>query len=86
MAPVTGLARRILLVDDEDMVRETLAATLEDAGFSVLAAGSGAEAVALLDAGEPVDAMVSDLSMPGMDGLALTRQRKRCVRTCLRSC
>jgi PAS domain S-box-containing protein len=74
LAPVTGLARRILLVDDENMVRETLAANLEDAGFSVLAAGSGAEAVALLDAGEPVDAMVSDLSMPGMDGLALTRQ------------
>ncbi|CAH2604344.1 Histidine kinase [Rhodovastum atsumiense] len=65
--------RRILVVDDEAMVRETLAATLEDAGFAVLAAGGGAAALAMLDAGEAVDALVSDLSMPGMGGLALIR-------------
>lgn len=74
LAPVVGLARRVLVVDDEDLVRETLVVTLEDAGFVVLAAGSGAEALALLEAKEPVDALVSDMSMPGMDGLALIRQ------------
>ncbi len=37
-------------------------ASLEEAGFAVLAAGSGAEALALLDADEPVDVLVSDLS------------------------
>ncbi|MFL5253348.1 MAG: PAS domain S-box protein [Rhodopila sp.] len=42
---------RILLVDDDDMVRETLAAQLEDLGFGMLVASSGAEAVALLEAG-----------------------------------
>ena len=54
---------RILLVDDDDMVRETLAAQLEDLGLNVLVASNGAEAFGLL-AQEPVDALVSDLSMP----------------------
>ncbi|WP_456313406.1 PAS domain-containing protein [Rhodovastum atsumiense] len=73
-------AIRILLVDDEEMVRETLAAGLGDAGLSVLVAQSGGEALALLDEGEPVDALVTDLSMPGMDGLSLighARERRR---------
>ena len=74
LAPVAGLARRVLLVEDEDVVREMLVASLEDAGFAVLAAGNGAEALALLEAGEPVDALVSDLSMPGMGGLELIRE------------
>ena len=73
-APVAGLARRVLVVDDEELVRETLVASLEDAGFAVLAVGNGAEALALLEAEEPVDVLVSDLSMPGMDGLALIRE------------
>jgi len=64
---------RVLLVDDEEMVRETLAAGLEDAGLAVLVAASGAEALALLDAGEPVDVLVTDFSMPGMDGMTLVR-------------
>ena len=71
---MAGLARRVLVVDDEDLVREMLVASLEEAGFVVLAAGNGAEALALLEAGEPVDALVSDLSMPGMGGLALIRE------------
>ena len=64
---------RILLVDDENAVREVLALHLEDAGFAVLAAASGTEALALLAAGEKVDALVTDLSMPGIDGLAVIR-------------
>jgi PAS domain S-box-containing protein len=67
---------RVLLVDDDDMVRETLAAQLEDLGFTILVASGGAEAVALLEAGEAVDAMVSDLSMPDMDGVT-TIQKAR---------
>jgi CheY-like chemotaxis protein/anti-sigma regulatory factor (Ser/Thr protein kinase) len=67
---------RVLLVDDEDMVRETLSQGLQDAGFDVLAAQSGAEALALLDAGEPVDVLVSDYAMPGMDGLMVVREAR----------
>jgi CheY-like chemotaxis protein len=64
---------RVLLVDDEALVREVLAEHLEEAGFGVVAAASGTEALALLAAGEAVDALVTDLSMPGMDGLAVIR-------------
>ena len=64
---------RVLLVDDHDAVREVLAMSLEEGGYAVLAAANGSEALALLSAGERVDAVVTDLTMPGMDGLALIR-------------
>jgi CheY-like chemotaxis protein len=64
---------RVLLVDDEDAVREVLTMQLEDFGFAVLPAAGGAEALALLASGEAVDILVTDLSMPGMDGLAVIR-------------
>jgi PAS domain S-box-containing protein len=67
---------RVLFVDDEDMVREALSAGLEEAGFDVLMASSGAVALAFLDANEPVDVLVTDYAMPGMDGLALIRQAR----------
>jgi len=70
---------RILLVDDDDMVRETVAEQLEDLGFTVLVASSGTEAVALLQADEMVDALVTDLSMPQMDGVT-TIQKARALR------
>jgi CheY-like chemotaxis protein len=68
---------RVLLVDDEELLREVLAEQLAEAGYSVLATGSGAEAIALLEAGEDVDALITDLSMPGMDGLALIRTARQ---------
>jgi signal transduction histidine kinase/ActR/RegA family two-component response regulator len=75
-------AARLLLVDDESLVRDVLAEQLEDEGFRILTASNGAEALALLDAGEAVDLLVSDFSMPGMDGLALihaAQQRRPCL-------
>ena len=72
----TGASTRralILLVDDEDPVRELLAEDLEDAGYRVLATASGAAALALLATAETVDILITDLSMPGMDGLAVIR-------------
>ncbi len=65
---------RVLLVDDEDAVREVLTMQLEDFGFAVVPAAGGTEALALLAAGEAVDILVTDLSMPGMDGLAVIRE------------
>jgi CheY-like chemotaxis protein len=64
---------RVLLVDDETLVRETLAESLHDAGYGVLVAEGGARALALLVSGAAVDILVTDLSMPGMDGLSLIR-------------
>ena len=66
----TTKSARVLAVDDEDLVI-TLAENLELEGFGVVTAGNWTEAWSLLDAGENVDAIVTDLSMPGMDGLAL---------------
>ena len=75
----TGASARILVVDDDDLVRETVAAQLEVAGFDTLVAPSGIEALALLEAGEVVDAMVSDFSMPGINGITAI-QRARALR------
>jgi CheY-like chemotaxis protein len=70
---------QVLLVDDDEPVRETLALLLEDAGYRVLQAADGCKALALLAAGQTVDALVTDLSMPGLDGLAVIRAaRARC--------
>jgi PAS domain S-box-containing protein len=64
---------RVLLVDDDPIVRDVLRLSLEDAGYAVLPVESGPLALALLDAGEHVDIIVTDLTMPAMDGLAVIR-------------
>ena len=64
---------RVLVVDDEATIREILAQHLEHAGYTVLLAADGTEALDLLEAGNIVDAVVTDLSMPGMDGIAVIR-------------
>jgi signal transduction histidine kinase len=81
-AESSGTAERdagthVLLVDDEAMVRETLAASLEDAGYSVVTAADGAAALDVLRSSAAVDILVTDLSMPGIDGLAVIQQARR---------
>lgn len=63
----------VLLVDDDAIVRDVLTLSLEDAGYIVLPADSGAAALRRLTLGERVDIIVSDLTMPAMDGLTLIR-------------
>jgi CheY-like chemotaxis protein len=65
--------RHVLMVDDDRMVREVMVQLLEDAGFTVISAETGAAALAHLDGGARVDAMVTDFQMPGMNGLELIR-------------
>lgn len=65
---------RVLLVDDDSDVREILSLQIADAGYAVLEAQDAVAAIALLDAGEPVDMLVTDLSMPGISGLVLARE------------
>jgi signal transduction histidine kinase/CheY-like chemotaxis protein len=65
---------RLMMVDDNLIVLETLAQQLEAKGYAVLRAASGAEALSHLRAGETVDLVITDLSMPGMDGLALVQE------------
>jgi len=65
---------RVMLVDDDEAVRATLASSLEDAGFSVSSAESAEHALEMLRRGLWVDALVTDLSMPGMSGGDLIRE------------
>jgi PAS domain S-box-containing protein len=74
VAVANQFGTRVLFVDDESMVREALGEGLGAAGFAVVLAQSGSEALALLDAGEAFDVIVSDFAMPGMDGLTLLRE------------
>jgi CheY-like chemotaxis protein len=66
-------AARVMLVDDEVALRELLAQNLEDRGYDVLVVAGGHEALAVLSTAEHVDALVTDLSMPAMNGIALIR-------------
>ena len=72
-----GTGRRVLLVDDDMLVRETLVSQLEDCGYTVTAAGSAEEALSLLRSGRQVDCLVTDLSMPGIDGVSLIKVAHR---------
>ena len=65
--------RRVLVVEDSDFFRQMLVPTLAAAGFEVTAASGAAEALRLRDGGLEVDAIVSDIEMPEMDGLAFAR-------------
>jgi putative nucleotidyltransferase with HDIG domain len=69
-------ADRILIVDDEEPIRDFVSAMLTSANYSCSQAASGNEALALLDSGEEFELMLSDLMMPGMDGTALLEAAK----------
>lgn len=67
----------VLVVEDEVLIRITLADCLRDSGCCVLQAATGDEALTLLASGVPCDLVISDVRMPGKtDGLALLRQSK----------
>jgi len=69
---------RILVVDDEPIMRELLRMMLEKEGYAVRTACDGVEAVALFRA-EPADVVIEDLKMPRMDGIALLRHLAECA-------
>ena len=65
-------APRVLVVDDEESLRQTFEVFLAGAGFEVASSGSAAEALALVGA-HHFDAVIADIVMPGGDGIALLR-------------
>src|SRR5690349_8553055 len=63
---------RILVVDDDEMIRRKLSALLRRAGYEVITAANGEEALRTLDA-EFCPIVIADWEMPDMDGIALCR-------------
>src|SRR3954451_9138142 len=63
----------LLLVDDDPPIRRMLERTFAAEGYEIVAAGDGGTALAAVERSLP-DAIVLDVSMPGLDGLAVTRR------------
>ena len=64
----------ILIVDDEEPIRELLQWMLEEAGHVIHLAADGRQALSFLRSHGPVDVVLSDINMPYMDGVELERQ------------
>ena len=70
--PVDGHpAPKVLIADDEAMLRIVAAETLQDAGFEVSEAGDGASALEILRSDPDIELLVSDIKMPGLNGIEL---------------
>lgn len=67
---------RILVMDDERTIVDTLSAVLDIRGFEVLTANNGNQAMRIIEEQRP-DAAVLDVIVPGMDGLSICRRIKR---------
>lgn len=65
--------RTVLLVDDDNGVREVTSIMLEDLGLKVLQAASGQEALEIIRADTPIDILLTDFAMPGMNGAELAQ-------------
>lgn len=73
---------KILVVDDEKIVRESLQSWLREAGFEPITASSGEEALEIVER-ERMNLFIIDLKMPGMDGIELFRNIKKRVEPAL---
>jgi CheY-like chemotaxis protein len=69
-------APNLLLVDDNDDVREITALLLRDTGYGVIEASSGIAALAELDGNPAIELLIVDFSMPGMSGLELLERAR----------
>jgi len=75
--PAIARACRLMLVDDEPEVLAILAEGLRERGHMVVEAGGGLQALGGLAADPAIELLVTDLSMPGIDGLTLIREARR---------
>jgi CheY-like chemotaxis protein len=70
-------ARTLLLVEDDPLVRMTLAEVLAEAGFAVLEAESAEAALDLVAERDDLALLLTDINLPGADGFALARAARR---------
>lgn len=76
MSLAATVRKRVLIVDDDPGMRESLAVAVEDRGWEAEAVASGEQALARLEGG-PVDVVVLDERMPGLRGVEVLREMKR---------
>jgi two-component system cell cycle sensor histidine kinase/response regulator CckA len=67
----------VLLVEDEPMVRSVAERALTRHGYTVITADNGEAALEILAKGEPIDLLISDVVMPGMDGPTMVREARQ---------
>lgn len=75
--------RRILVVEDNDMNMQLVEYLLEEGGYGIVKATSGEEAIAVTrdTSSPPLDLILMDIHLPGMDGLSVVREMKTNERT-----
>ncbi len=71
------MSKTVLVVDDSRTMRQMVAFTLTNAGFTVIEAEDGKDAVSKVAAGTKLDIVVTDLNMPEMDGITLIKELRR---------
>lgn len=71
---ISDPARTLLVVDDDDVIRQLLTEILSGQGYQVLQAESSAEALRVASSTEKIHLLLTDFSMPGGNGLDLTRE------------
>ena len=71
------MSKTALVVDDSPTMRQMVALTLTNAGFKVVEAEDGKDAVNKVAAGPKMDIVVTDLNMPKMDGISLIKELRK---------
>ena len=70
------MAKTILIVDDSASLRQVVSIALKGAGYDVIEAGDGVDALKKLD-GKKIHLIISDVNMPNMDGITFVKEAKR---------
>jgi CheY-like chemotaxis protein len=78
---MTETGARVLVVEDNDMNMQLVEYLLEEGGYQIVKAASGEDALSIARGGEPVDLILMDIHLPGIDGLSVVREMKTDERT-----
>ena len=73
---MTDRPARVLVVEDNEMNMQLVEYLLEEGGYQIVKAASGEDALSTLRGGEPVDLILMDIHLPGIDGLSVIREMK----------
>jgi CheY-like chemotaxis protein len=76
MMVMTETGARVLVVEDNDMNMQLVEYLLEEGGYQIVKAASGEEALSIARTGDPVDLILMDIHLPGIDGLSVVREMK----------